>query len=110
MPAETKEVRAHARIIAERLGLVPWHEHRDGVLPHVYRQLGLGEYTNKKKRKRVDPVESCSVCYEDGTNVILAPCGHKCICAPCCAKVMAASGCCPMCRRAIQANVERVFQ
>jgi hypothetical protein len=110
MPAETKEVRACARIIAERLGLVPWHEHRDVVLPHVYRQLTLGEYTKKKKRKRVDPVEYCSVCYEDGTSVILAPCGHKCVCASCFTKIMTATGRCPVCRRAILANVERVFQ
>ena len=104
---ETKEVRVLAAVVATRLGKVPWHEHRDEVLPQVYRQLGLGEYKKRKKRKRQpEPVESCSICLDDVPNVILAPCGHKCVCATCCRHIDK----CPLCRHAVTTIVARVFQ
>jgi len=103
---ETKDVRVLAAVVAKRLGLVPWHEHRDDVLPHVYRQLSLGEYTKKKRKREPEPIETCSICLDDVPNVILAPCGHKCVCASCCRHIDK----CPLCRQAVTTIVARVYQ
>lgn len=92
---ESKEVRVLARVVAERLGLVPWHEHRDQVLPVVYKQLGL------TKRKR----EECSICLDGADLLVLAPCGHKCVCAACRALIQQ----CPICRKTIESTVQRVY-
>lgn len=103
---ETKQVRTLAAKVAKELGKVPWHEHRDEVLPVVYAQLGLGAYrkhpAKQKKRKRA---EECCVCLTATELVILAPCGHRCICAACRGPVQR----CPLCRSTIEAVVSKVY-
>ena len=95
---ESKEVRVLARVVAERLGLVPWHEHRDQVLPVVYKQLGL----TKRKRKE------CSICLDGADLLVLAPCGHKCVCEACSKTIMRTTKKCPMCQ-GVSMMIMKVF-
>lgn len=100
---ETKAVRTLAAKVAKELGKSPWHDHRKDVLPVVYARLGLGPYTKApRKRKRE---EECCVCLMAVELLILAPCGHKCICAGCCTRVQK----CPLCRVRIQSTVQAVY-
>lgn len=101
---QTKQVRTLAAKVAQQLGKVPWHEHRDEVLPSVYAQLGLGPYRAKpqKKRKRA---EECCVCLTATELLLLAPCGHRCICAACRAPVQT----CPLCRTPIESVIDKVY-
>ena len=41
----------------------------------------------------------CLVCFDADKAVVLVPCGHYCLCAPCAQKL---NGSCPMCRAPIQ--------
>ena len=104
---ETKQVRAVAAKVAQQLGKTPWYEHREEVLPTVYAQLGLGPYrkrctASQKKRKRAP---ECCVCLTATELVILAPCGHRCICAACNGSVQR----CPLCRSPIESVVRTVY-
>jgi hypothetical protein len=92
---ETKETRVLARVVAARMGLEPWWHHREEVLKVVYRLQG----------KRA-PATECAVCLEGVDLVILAPCGHRCVCGGCAARC---GGKCPLCRRKIDAQVAQVF-
>lgn len=101
-------VRACARAVAKRRGLEPWSDHRDAVLPEVYRELGLGAYTPKgnAKRKRPAAAAECAVCMEATALVVLVPCGHQKVCAEC------ADMCghkCPVCRTRFSSVVARVY-
>ena len=66
----------------------------------MYKQLGLGEY-KQKKRKR----EECSICLDGADLLVLVPCGHKCVCATCRARIKQ----CPICRKTIESTVQRVY-
>lgn len=102
---ETKAVRTLAAKVAKELGKTPWHEHRQEVLPVVYAQLGLGAYSKKAPRKRKREAAECCVCFTAADLLILAPCGHKCICAGCCGQLQK----CPLCHTLIQATVRAVY-
>ncbi|HIE69218.1 MAG TPA: hypothetical protein EYP98_03145, partial [Planctomycetes bacterium] len=52
------------------------------------------------------PATECSVCLERVDLVVLAPCGHRCVCGGCMARC---GGKCPLCRAPIAAHVTRVF-
>ena len=109
---ESTEVRKLAATVAKELGKVPWHTHREEVLPVVYARLGLGAYTTPKKktsRKRQADAPAvtteCSVCLTEMQLLILAPCGHKCVCAMCCSQLQK----CPLCRCRIVSSVQSVY-
>jgi len=105
---ESTAVKALARKVAKRLGKSPWHAHRDEVLPQVYMQLQLGEYRTKKKKKKKrtpPPAPECSVCLMPHPLLVLAPCGHMCVCSTCCPRLER----CPLCREAIAATVAHVY-
>lgn len=108
---ETKEVRVLAALVGKRTGLTPWWEHRDAVLPEVYRSLGLGPYRAKRKRvvaaaATVGP--ECAVCLEQCDNlVLLVPCGHRKVCSQCASRC---NGRCPICRRPFTEQVERIYE
>ena len=102
---ETKEVRVLARIVGKRLGLDPWWDHRDAVLPEVYARLGLGTY--KGRRSAPAPVlTECAVCLEAAALVVLVPCGHRRICGPCADRCR---GTCPICRAQFRSHLARIY-
>jgi len=97
---ESTSVRKLAAVVAREMGKAPWHQHRNEVLPEVYRRLQMPAYVPRDeprpgKRRRTELAE-CAVCLEYVALVVLAPCGHKRICGPCAAKCR---GKCPMCRQ-----------
>ena len=104
-------VRACARVVAKRRGLEPWSDHRDAVLPEVYRDLGLGAYTPKGNAKRKRPAApaappECAVCMEPSELVVLVPCGHQKVCGACAERCRDR---CPVCRVPFISIVTRVY-
>ena len=94
---ESTAVRTLAAVVAREMDKAPWHEHRNEVLPEVYRRLNLPAYVPRENRKRRRPdLAECAVCFENAPLVVLAPCGHKRICGDCAARCR---GTCPMCRK-----------
>ena len=59
--------------------------------------------------------EKCSVCIQHARNVVLAPCGHKCICTGCLERLQSTATSrayrskCPMCRAPFTMGV-KVFE
>ena len=98
---ETKETRVLARVVAARMGLEPWWDHRDEVLAEVYRAQG-----RVYGKRAPAPATECSACLEGADLVVLAPCGHRCVCGGCAGRC---GGKCPLCRAPIAAHVTKVF-
>ena len=46
--------------------------------------------------------ELCCICMDAPSTCVVTPCGHKCLCAECAAKVMDQEAKCPMCATAFQ--------
>jgi hypothetical protein len=55
-----------------------------------------GEVSSKAKNPKQN--DSCCVCFDGNKTHLFAPCGHKCVCATCAAKIMERDARCPMCR------------
>ncbi|KAG1659302.1 hypothetical protein FOA52_003658 [Chlamydomonas sp. UWO 241] len=49
--------------------------------------------------------DECTVCMDQPRSVTLLPCGHRVMCAACCAGVRAGNGTCPVCRQIIERTV-----
>jgi hypothetical protein len=49
---------------------------------------------------------TCVVCLDADRSHLYVPCGHKCVCAACAARVMAGDALCPVCRMAATAVVK----
>lgn len=58
--------------------------------------------------EKSDVVEECVVCMDGPRSHVIAPCGHKCLCANCASTCPAQMTKCPMCRVNIT-NIMRVF-
>ncbi|KAG1656123.1 hypothetical protein FOA52_007822 [Chlamydomonas sp. UWO 241] len=65
-----------------------------------------------KIRSLLDAIEvqlqqdECTVCMDRPCSVTLLPCGHRVLCAACCAGVRSGNGKCPVCRQGIERTSE----
>ena len=50
----------------------------------------------------------CVVCLERAAKAVLAPCGHRCVCAEHAASLVGKA--CPVCRAAVESYVTRIYQ
>ena len=67
--------------------------------------VGPCQEEQRDDKAMADEDRECSVCMEREATHILAPCGHRCVCAACSALVTD----CPMCRAHIQSTVCKVW-
>ena len=51
----------------------------------------------------------CSICLSNYSEIILAPCGHRCLCQECYKKVKYTNKNCPICKQKIITFVEKVY-
>ena len=56
-----------------------------------------GEGSSRAKKPKNDD-NTCCVCLDGNKTHAFVPCGHKCVCATCAAKIMEQDATCPMCR------------
>lgn len=54
------------------------------------------EARKERLRKEEQEARNCRICLERGSEVVIIPCGHLCICSPCSARPSLAV--CPICR------------
>jgi len=52
--------------------------------------------------------DGCVVCLAAASTVVLAPCGHKCVCTECAARLQGLL--CPLCRAPVQSLVAAIFE
>ena len=52
----------------------------------------------------------CAICLDKETQVILSPCGHKCLCLDCYNRQKEALTECPICKKTIVSAVEKVYE
>lgn len=70
-------------------------------------QLGAAKASNHPKDEE-DEDSLCVVCLAAPKTHAFAPCGHRCVCAPCAKEVFPDRGSCPVCRAEAQ-NVIQIF-
>jgi hypothetical protein len=51
--------------------------------------------------------DECLVCLDRDYDVVIVPCGHYCMCAPCANQLEVSTGKCPLCRGGIERVVTR---
>ncbi len=51
--------------------------------------------------------QECVVCMEANYDVVIAPCGHYCMCSVCALTIQRTTGICPICRGGIETLVPR---
>eukprot|EP00966_Prymnesium_polylepis_P151901 3509061-Prymnesium_polylepis.1 len=56
---------------------------------------------------KITSTSTCVVCLDEDASHILAPCGHRCVCATCSFLVL--HGECPLCRSCVESVVGRVW-
>lgn len=65
---------------------------------------GVGE-------REVDaPSPECIICLDKRPTFAVAECGHLCMCAGCCERIMAGQATCPVCNIAIVQQPMRIFR
>jgi hypothetical protein len=77
-------------------------------VPNILRQIALDEDVGQTAAVHAPPATEyvtpeCIACMDAVSNVLLAPCGHLCLCAPCWGSMIHAAGRkCPLCRAAVE--------
>ena len=54
----------------------------------------------------------CVICYTNSNEIIISPCGHKCICEICYLKLKARNELknCPICKKPVESIVKKVYE
>ena len=75
---------------------------------HIIQQKDLNNLVKNEENKK----NYCMICYTHYPEIIICPCGHKCICISCYDKLLAKSNFkkCPICQNKIESIVKKVIE
>ena len=92
----------------KRLNIYDLSKH-DFILKNIkdFQLINEQKEENKKEKKHL-----CIICLTNNQEIILSPCGHKCICENCYYKLKNKNKIseCPVCRHPIESIVRKVFE
>ena len=70
------------------------------------------EKDKNEEKEESDKKNLCVICYTNSNEIIISPCGHKCICEICYLKLEARNDLknCPICKKPVESIVKKVYE